>query len=1062
MTSTLACARCGHDLAADARFCASCGAPAGGAGSLAPTRKHVCVLFVDIVDSTGLAEATDPELLRTFLARYFDRVSALIWRHGGTVEKFIGDAVMAVFGVPVTHEDDALRALRAARQIIETVSGPAIGEGLPIDREIAVRVGVNAGEVFVTQQPDGQFSITGDAVNVAARLQTRAGPGQVCLSQSVAALAGAHAQLEYLGEVVHRGRSRPEGVYRLISLGSSAAGSHTGTFVGRQTELGDLRTLVERTANRRQGWLVTIVGDAGLGKSRLLHELSQGTEGLLVLRASVQPNLTFDGTSLAFLGDLLSGVATDWPAVVTGLLGTNLAGPVLARLTSALGQSEVQTTVEDVAWAMAHVLSALSRDHPLMVVWDDLHWASEPQLDFILLLVQELRNNPILTVCLTRPELFRLRPWWGGGPRSRVEHLEPLAQPDLERMAEEWRRERGGDPATVEGIIARSDGNPLVLRMLLEAAGDGAEIPVAAHALYEAALDRLSPMERAFCEAGAVFGRQFPVAGAGRVMGRDHGGDPTGAIEPADPGELVGLVDRLCALDVLERTAGRDASDGMVRFTQSLLMQTAYSSMPKQVRATRHERAADWLIERGAGGSRNDGTIAVHLRLAVDALRELEGTTARSADLRERAVMYGLSALRDQVVRGDAGLNTTARQLAGIIAPGDERLIGVVLTLWLHRSSDTGRRLFREGLAVAEVGLRSSDVWQSVRVIPGRMEALGAGQVNARDLLAEASRLVEELESSANTPPAALLFAYLFASQVTGDADEPERCRELIQRGLELARRCGDVGAERVFRSGALQASLVSDDDLDRTIALAEQMSADLGGVRGALPMLHGVLAAAYAMSGEQSRAVALWEAAAEPRGSLSNPALAFVETYHCEVLVAGGATLAGAEEYARLASTAAGVPLLQVELGCCAARFYLYAGAVDSARRSMVETRERVRATGSAPRFEARLLLLDAAFAALDGDPDRSRTLVDRARALGAGQVGPLARGYFQVDLAAALLLLGAAPEARAARAEAHSAFALKGAVALAGQVDGWLDAVRRLADGQARVGAGVPGVEV
>jgi class 3 adenylate cyclase len=1015
------CARCGSVLADDARFCASCGARTGGGGSLAPVRKHVCVLFVDIVGSTGLAESTDPEVLRGLLARYFDTASRAIWQFGGTVEKFIGDAVMAVFGVPASREDDALRAVRAAMRIVDDVAALDWVDGS--GKRLEIRIGVNAGEVFVSQQPDGQFSVTGDAVNVAARLQAYAQPGEVCVGQSVADLVSGQVDLEYLGETVHRGKSTAEGHYRLTNRTTASIGLHTMTFVGREPELADLAAVAGRVIERRQGWFVTLVGDAGQGKSRLLHELLLQQPDALVLKGSAQPTSTGAG-SFAILDEVLATAAPDWPGYVRRLLGTE-AGPVLARLESAVGRGDAQTGLEDVAWALGRVVTRIAAERTVIMVWDDLHWASDLQLDLVQMLTEEIRRSATLTLCLTRPELFNHRPWWGGGPRSRVETIEVLPPDALKAIAEEWRRANGGVASRVQTAIRRSDGNPMVLRMLLESKADQA-LPMSVHALFEAALDRLTPNERAFCEAGAVFGRTFDRDAAGSVM------------DAADDFDLDILVRRLTALHVLEPISVPGTDGNRIGFSQSLLMQKAYLSVPKQIRAQRHVRAAEWLAGHAEEPGSADLSVSLHLYQALDNLRAIHGDADEIGSLQERSITAGLSALRRQVRHGDPAVVGTCRRLTTIIPSGDQRLIDVVLTLWLSRRERDGQQAFDECLARADTALGEFSWWTAVRGIPEWMDELGSGQLSAESRRADAVDLVANLRAAPDVPDSALLFAYFYATQVCAEVDGPVCCMEYLLQGAEVARSVQHAGAERLFMSGALQSSLASNDTLGVTIALAERMRGDLRGVRRALPMVHGILAAAYALSGRLTAAHEAWDDAADPREALPAATRPFIEQYFCDVLVSAGKLDEAARRYAELAAAVSAVPTAYVDLESFAARLFLYAGDVEQSRDHLVAARAVAARIGSPNHLARRLDMLDAALAALCGRADEARSLF-AAAAERVAVVGWLERGYLAVDAAIGYAAVGDAARATALRDDSVETFTANGAEAVVPLVDTW-----------------------
>jgi class 3 adenylate cyclase len=465
------CVACGVDNEEDARFWKACGAPLAARGGGRRQRKTVTVVFCDLVGSTALGESRDPEALELLLSRYFERMKAIVERHGGTVEKFIGDAVVAVFGVPVAHEDDALRALRAAAEM---------RAALP-ELQVEARLGVNTGEIVT----NGYGTIvTGDAVNVAARLQQAAGAGEVLLGATTLAPAGGAVEVEELAPLVLKGKAERVAAYRLLAVGRASERLHGISFVGRAQELARLRAAWRRVAEGGRGELVTVIGEPGVGKSRLVVELLAGLEARVVM-----------GRCLSY-GE---GI-TYWPAVeVIGQLGALPADRFAAGvLETLLGESGKVTTPEEIAWAFRKLLE---QEAPLLVVFDDLQWGEETFLDLVEQ-VGLLAAAPVLLLCLARPELIDRRPGW-----SVTLQLEPLDRGEVEQLL----------PATVpaelrQRIAHAAGGNPLfVTEMVAMAAGGGEEIvvPATLRVLLVARLDQLETTERGVLERGAVEGEVF-------------------------------------------------------------------------------------------------------------------------------------------------------------------------------------------------------------------------------------------------------------------------------------------------------------------------------------------------------------------------------------------------------------------------------------------------------------------------------------------------------------------------------------------------------------------------
>ncbi len=349
------------------------------------------VLFCDLTGSTALGESTDPEALRALLARYFDRMKTIVESHGGTVEKFIGDAVMAVFGVPAAHEDDALRACRAAVEMRAAL--PELG--------IAGRIGVNTGEVVTGTE---ERLATGDAVNVAARLEQAATPGEVLIGEPTLALVREAVVAEPLEPLTLKGKSEPVPAFRLVSVLDAPERSHASRFVGRERELRSLAEAWDRALEQTRCELVTVVGDAGVGKSRLVAEALEAFEARVV-RGRCLPY----GEGITY-----------WPVVeVVKQLAVLPSDPVAAAaISSLLGESGVATSADEIAWAFRKLLEDQA---PLVVVFDDIQWGEETFLDLVESTALLSAGAPLLLLCMARPELVERRPSWSGTVR-----LEPL------------------------------------------------------------------------------------------------------------------------------------------------------------------------------------------------------------------------------------------------------------------------------------------------------------------------------------------------------------------------------------------------------------------------------------------------------------------------------------------------------------------------------------------------------------------------------------------------------------------------------------------------------------
>jgi class 3 adenylate cyclase len=414
------CSSCGAENRKGARFCDSCGAALPEPGLVRETRKVVSVLFCDVTGSTALGERIDPESLRRVMARYFETAKVIVERHGGTVEKFIGDAVMAVFGVPVVHEDDALRAVRAADEL-----RGALGElNEELERNygtrLELRMGVNTGEVVTGTK---ERLATGDAVNVAARLEQAAPPGEVLIGEETQGLVQEAVESEPVEPIPAKGKAEPLRAHRLMSVQEAPGRRHEAAMVGRERQRDVLQNAFATVVDGGSCHLFTILGSAGIGKSRLAEEFLRTLGGATVVR----------GRCLSY-GE---GI-TYWPVteVLKRLLGDSVeTEPALASI---LGDDSAASSPTEIAWAFRKLLESHAAERPLVVVFDDVHWGEPAFLDLVEHVADLSRGAPILLLCMARPELLDLRPTWGGGKLNATNVLlEPLGQEEAELLIAE-------------------------------------------------------------------------------------------------------------------------------------------------------------------------------------------------------------------------------------------------------------------------------------------------------------------------------------------------------------------------------------------------------------------------------------------------------------------------------------------------------------------------------------------------------------------------------------------------------------------------------------------------
>jgi class 3 adenylate cyclase len=685
-------------------------------------RRLVTIVFVDVVESMALADALDPEALGVVLRRYFDTVSAALTRHGGTVEKYAGDSVMAAFGVPVSHEDDALRAARAAIEIRAGIA--ALAEQLAREHgvELEVRIGLESGEVVATPTDARQRLVTGEAVGVAARLQQSAAAGEIVVGELAGRLIDHAAVLESLRELEIKGKREPVRAYRLIELAQLAPAFESGAeapLTGRKRELAALRRSLKRAVDGGSVRVVLVAGAPGVGKSRLAAELVRRTRGITGLW----------GRCLSY-GD---GI-TYWPLreVVRDASAAKERDAVLAAL-----DAETPPPAPEIALLFCQLCERLARDGPLVLVFDDLHWA-EPTFLELLDLVAGRGQGPILVVCLAREELLDERPGFLEG-RENVDRisLDHLSGEETEALLD------GLGGAILETdqrarIVETAEGNPFFLEQLLALAVEGGlaqrELPATVQALLAARLDRLGPGERAVLERGAVVGKDFSA--------RD-------VISLLDPDAVPTAETHLRTLSArgFVRTLGEAFT-----FRHVLVREAVYRAAPKRLRAELHERYADRLDRTLPDFSEVDEFAGYHLEQAYRLRIELGESDRRTARLAEdggrRLGEAGVRALK----RGDMHATMSLLGRATSLLPPDEdlrRLLLCELAIALRTSGDAdGARVALDAAVAASLEVGDRRIELRARIERDYVELLhGSGQLGDR-LVSNASEGIPIFEAA--------------------------------------------------------------------------------------------------------------------------------------------------------------------------------------------------------------------------------------------------------------------------------------------------------------------------
>ena len=806
-------------------------------------RRLVTVLFADVVGSTALGESLDPEDLRRLLSRFYDIARQIVAGHDGTLEKFIGDAAMAIFGLPQAHDDDARRAVDAALELRDTVLGDAmLGDRLPI------RVGINTGEVVASRdEARSDFIVTGDAVNVAARLQQAAEPWQVLASARTASAAGEAYAFGPIHELALKGKvgllaARPV-------LGRADAQRPRTPIVGRDADLAQLELVARRAFTERRPYLVSLIAPAGTGKSRLVEEFVNRVGGLAPdARIAVAQCLPY-GQRLTYwpMRALLLGLldlpgdaapeeirrrAAQWLADA----GTDDPAGTAELLAATIGASETEVSDRSAlfaAWRTA--VEAAASLGPLVILIEDLHWSSDSLLDLIEFILQPRGDAPILMVALTRPELLERRTSWGGGRRNHISMaLEPLDSGSIEALVQHMLD--GPSPELIPIVVQRSEGNPFyageIVRSLIERGVDlrdpvgiaaaAAGLPDTVQATVLARLDALDSVARRVLQLGSVFGRGFVAAAVA-------------ALEPDLATQIDAAVDRLMDRDLL-----RSGARGELTFRHILIRDVAYGTLPRVERARHHAAAGSWL-ESAAVGREDElaELVAFHYREAA-ALGQAIGDT--NPDVAGRAVAWLRRAA--DVAEGARGMAEAAAHLRAAIelAPVSNHPELYERLGYVHYAGDPSVAAFQAAWQTGEVEGRDVDFLlgnlAQQLLVTCRWFASVARQPSLGEIEALVARGFEWLPRAGDKARARFLIAVSFMPFWLRNAgarplrhDDLELARARAAEGIAIAERFDDAS----LISAALDAMTSHDQNIEP--ARARELSERRLGMSGRLSL---------------------------------------------------------------------------------------------------------------------------------------------------------------------------------------------------------------------------------
>jgi class 3 adenylate cyclase/tetratricopeptide (TPR) repeat protein len=978
------CAQCGQENPDGFRFCGKCGAALAEATPAREVRKTVTVLFADVVGSTALGESRDPEAVRAQMANWFEDARTILTRHGGTVEKFIGDAVMAVFGVPRTHEDDALRAVRAAAELQRPM----------------LRIGVNTGEVVAGE---GETIVTGDAVNVATRLEQAAGPGEVLIGMETFRLVRDAVGVEKVPPLDLKGKAEPVTAYRLLQIDAAAEGVARrldSPLVGRRRESERLRADFEHVVSERTCQLFTLLGPAGVGKSRLVLDFLESADARAV-RARCLPY----GEGITY-----------WPLVEVVL-------QLEADPETILGSSPPETQL-----AFRRLLERAAAEKPLVVVLDDLQWAEETFLDLVEHVADWSRNGPIFLLCVARPELLDSRPMWGGGkPNASSVLLEPLPANDIDQLLDNLLDGTSLDSAIRERILKSADGNPLfveeMIAMVREEGGGAMTVPPTIQALLQARLDRLGDDERAVIERGSVEGEVF---------------HQTAVIQLAPEQARPGVPQRLLALvrkELIRPSMGTLPGDEAFRFRHLLIRDAAYDSLPKSTRADLHERFAVWLQEH-VSLVEQDEIVGYHLEQAVQYRKEL-GTD--QGDLAAAAAASLQRASRAAEGRGDVlAADNLSRRAANLLPSGHPQRL-VILPFLVELAIGTSRFAAAEE-AIAELAAADEPGPNAYATIL-RVE-LQTTQGATHDLAEVRSRIADAAETLAEVgDERGLALAERMLGGTYWMECRAEAASDAYERARAHAERAGDTAFANAMRTQIGAAAIFGPKPVDEALAAAEQRLAAAAGKPlveasvkrgvGRLSALQGDFARARRLLAEGSET--LREAGLVVPHMAGAQARGFIERLAGDGKQAAEYLREGAEEFRRvgdrryLSTTALSLVLVLLDLGeIDEAKKWLEIAAAERNPADVVD--------------EADIHAAQGRLAAIDGDYATAIQEAEKAVELAETTDFYDVRTNIQIQHGRVLALAGRPDEARAAFERAREITRAKGATVWTKQIDALL----------------------
>jgi class 3 adenylate cyclase/tetratricopeptide (TPR) repeat protein len=865
------CANCGEENPDRFRLCGFCGTPFAAAEAPQEVRKTVTVVFSDLVGSTSLGESMDSESLRELLHRYFEAMQSVLERHGGAVEKFIGDAIMAVFGLPKLREDDALRAVTAAIEMQDALAAlnDELERGWGV--RLANRTGVNTGEVVAGDVTAGQRLVTGDTVNVAARLEQAATAGEVLLGDLTYRLVRDAVEVETVAPLDLKGKAEPVPAYRVLGLREvdSAAEGHEGPLVGRDRELGQLLAAFSEAVAGDSSRLATVFGSPGMGKSRLVEELvTQVGRAAAVVRGRCLSH----GRGITFwpvveIVRKAAGILEEDPPDVARAKIADLAhdDAVARRVAAAVGLSGEEFPVEETFWGVRKLFEIMAAARPLVVVFEDVHWAESTMLDLVEHVLGS-SERPILLVCLARHELLDIRPAWEKLSGSSVVSLDPLSPSDAARVAENLLGNAEIDPNVRARIVEAAEGNPLFVEQMLSmmvdegalrqeegrwvpvGRADEISVPPTIQALLGARLDLLGPEERAVIEAASVAGLVFPEDALHELVSDEVGG------------QLAKLIHSLCRKHLVQTGVESIGGGAHYRFAHALVREAAYQGMLKRTRATLHERFVAWADRVNSDRDRVvefEEILGYHLEQAHSNLAELGPLDEHALELGRQAAKRLSSAGGRAFARGDMPAAANLLRRAAVLLPERDpsrlELIPDLGEALLEVGEFPWAELFLEEAIEARTdGEGVGPALAELLLIRLKAQAGSAERWSER-LVEQASQMLEQ--SNGEGDDATLGIIWRLLAWAHGTSGRYGLATTAAERAMKHARRANDGRQTRLAAGYYALAALHGPTPVPEAILRCEEIASEAQGDRRTQGVVTSTLAVLLAMRGEFDRA---------------------------------------------------------------------------------------------------------------------------------------------------------------------------------------------------------------